>query len=290
MNHLKTLLTSTTALGLCLPLQAAVVADFDAGAGTTMSAEFPGSAGAGWVTGWNPTTRTGQNAADQSLNTSDPIAGAGSLLLESSRMGDYDGSATRSNTYRQWDGSGGVDPTSPFVVSFVFRVDALEGNNQYGDFLQFFLRGSAQTSGNFNSGVGGVRVNGAGVFQVRSGTSNIALDGDLAFNLGDLYHYEATIDPTTATWDLILTNLTKAESYTVEDLAFGSGYDGVDYVHFGTSIETDPFELFPGTFDDSTTVRNAWTVDSLAMTAVPEPASLALLTAGGLVMSLRHRA
>ena len=254
----------------------AVSADFEAGVGTSLASEFVGVAGDGWTSAWAQNTRTGVISATQAHSTENPISGVGSLFLTSTTTSTANNNATVSNLRRSWDGSTGVNPAGVFQISFDFRVHEISGDNAFGDYVQFFLRGTSQGTSNFNAGVGGFRVRFDGALQIRDGGSTLTVP-TASFQVVDseTYRYMATVNPVTSQWSFSIQNLSAPSiAYSADNLSFGGGFDGVTWVHFGTAVNNKV------TTDWSAT--SAWTVDNLQI--IPEPATFSALL--GLLVAL----
>lgn len=275
-----------------LPAGAQIVASFDSGTGTGTSNEFVGAAGGGWVGAWAQNTRTpsppNTTSASQTLTAVNPLGGSGSLLV-TSFTANTSGGATRSNARREWTAFGGANPANAFVVSFDFRVDEITGTNASGDFVQFFLRGTSQTSTDFNLGAAGIRILGDGTLQYRNGSSTVSVaPATYAIADGTVYTFSAEVDPTTATWDLsVFQTSNPSNAFSIAGLGFGSTgsgtNDGVTWLHFGTSVNASAAAGFTG-------ATSTWTVDNISI--IPEPSTYAALLGGaalGLGLLRRRR-
>ena len=263
----------TIALGIALVAageiaSAATLANFDGGNGTATPDQFTGTAGNGWAGAW-----TGPNTSS-TVTAANPLNGGGNYLSSGGTA-----SGVR-NVYRQFNSP---MANQPHVVSWQWRFD---GNfSQFAsenDRVQFFGDSAAGgSSGASNSWLIGVTANrpgfGAvnGEFYIFDGTSGSAFDvanmfdTNLVLQDDTIYDFEVIVDPASATYSATISDGVNTVSAT--GLGFRNGTAGAyDFLGFGVNASA--------TNDDLT-----FALDSISVTAVPEPGSLALWTLLGFV-------
>jgi len=263
------------ALGVVGEGDAGIVAGFDDGAGTTLVDQYTGVAGSGWTTAWSAPNATASVSSASQLNS-----GGNYLTVSTNSAGN--GGVRRS--YADFDG---VDLTAEYVVSFDWRFD--------GDFTEFasgpdrlsIADGSAGGAGESPSNTFFIRAHGddRGVangkeWALYNGGQDGAtdVDDDLWVNSGMsfaddvVYSFTVTVDPVNRTYDVTIDNGTT--DVTVTDLGFWSSeFSGKGTLNFVNRKSSSADDL-------------SYSIDSISI-AVPEPASVALLGAGMLLIFSR---
>ena len=191
----------------------AVVADFSGGEGVSNANQFPGTAGSGWTTGWLVKEFNGLKWST-SIEQANPILGGGKYLQvlfesESDASNGYLGAEIE----RRLSVTDGVDLTKPYMVSFNFRVDALDGFVGPGDRLSLCSRclpkvegkreGQSSSGWHFSivadDAMHRRSMHWAIVGTNKSGKVTIINSG-IPVNVGNVYSFRIFVDPTTAQW------------------------------------------------------------------------------------------
>ena len=285
-------LTATCIAGLLATAgmaNAAVIADFSDGIGnqTTAVDQFKGIAGGGWTTAWG-------NQGSVSGVTTTVIDGTVGTPLNSG--GDYlglnmvgpGGTGTVGRSYGDFDA---VDTaTDSYKISWDFRaeVDIMAAGVGGGEDRFHFAGDSSFVTGSApsNSWLIGMTESqiyaGNWYFIDNNGstawTEANAVNTGMAVVAGTVYSFDITVNPTTGTYDASVTNGTITFSDT--DLTFRNGLTG--------AFDTASFGMAMGG-DDLGTSANEMSIDSLHISAIPEPSSLLLLSFTGLMLIFRRR-
>jgi len=265
--------------------QAAIIADFSGGEGTSSPNQFKGMAGEGWLDGWN--SRNGSNGTTTfTVESTAPLrTGAGNYLKIDYQRNDTGGS-NRAGVARPFATTGptGVDIAQPYTISFDFRIDELKGWDASGDQIAFSSE-NVTTIGSFAGTAPWalwLRADKPG-WQVRDG--NGAGGGDFldfaelgldTIEVGAVYSVTVEMDPLVGRYDLTIRVGTKV--YRASDL------NGGDWLGFGgTTQEAKAFNVlqFRATMNGEED-GIAWSMDNLRVAAVPEAGSMAL-GLGGLI-------
>lgn len=271
-------------LALIAPSQAAILANFDNGAGTTSADQFAGIAGNGWTSAWG---NSGSNIPTTTVTNTTQINGAGNYLTVNAN-GTSDGSIGRA-----FDGvgtSGGVDATQPVTFSFDLRIDSLTGWDSANDYLSVH-----SSTGNYN-------VSNASSFIIRAyGASPVAGknasewllysgagDGG-GFSTANFQNSGMTIVAGT-TYHFTITNYHATETY---DVSIFDGTNTVSAAGLGWRADAGggvQDALAFNNKESATTDTFGYSIDNISISGVPEPSSAALLGLAGLVMLRRRRA
>lgn len=277
-------IVSALALGLGLiaagnTSKAAIVANFDDGAGSTSVDQYPGVAGDGWGTDWVTTA----NASGEILSGS-PLNGGGNYLSVSTSL------ASSQGVYRTYTNFDGVDLTKKHVIQFDWRFsgnyDQLDQNTD----RLYISDGTAASNGQASSTAFNIRVHGAArgtanakewaVFDGNQDGADITTADNQWVNTGMtmerdvVYSFTITLDPENRSYDVSIDNGTM--TVTVTDLGFNrSTFDVSGTLHFRTLKSTGGDNLTFG-------------FDSVQIAPVPEPTSLGLMACAAAMMARRR--
>jgi hypothetical protein len=279
----------TWSCAVCLPLSAAhaVEANFNGANGTTQPDDYVGTAGDGWVAGW---TSSGA-ATGTGIVATTPLNSGGNYL----QVVDNTTSTTVS-VRRQFQSTPGLDITQPYRITLDFRADGDATTfNVFGD--RFGIFGDSATSASSTAAsntwgigvVGGTSGAGSGqsAFPMRwyffdrnvssdFNTSNM-FDTSLGFVFGRTYSITIDVNPGAGTYGASINDgVNPVVSAT--DLGFRKGV---------TASVSDTVGIVANA--DAPTDNSRFSVDSIRITAVPEPATATLLGLAGLVVLQRRR-
>lgn len=262
--------------------QAAILANFTDGAGTSSYDQFKGIAGGGWMGAWG--SPAGNTPTATVTNTS-PINGSGNYLSVNPN-GAGDGAIGRA-----FDGmglNGGVDATLPVTISFDLRIDSLANWDANGDYISLH-----SSSGNYNvSGSSSfiIRAYGASPSAGQNGTEwllyNGAGDGG-AFSTANFVNSGMTLAAGT-TYHFEITSFASTEMYNV---SISNGSTSVNFTNLGwranaaAGLQTN---LAFNNRESSAGDAFGYSLDNINISGVPEP-SVALLGGLGVIGLLRRR-
>lgn len=193
-----------------------VVADFSGGAGNTQPDQFPGTAGAGWATGWG-VGQAKELKCTASVDEAEPLLGGGKYLrVLAEREPGGAGTVTGSAVDRRVALTDRVDLTKPYVVSFDLRIDDLSRFTDANDRLSICARNVPQSQFSFKSlassgwhvaivgkpGKGGKRaVSGNWTFFQRDAEGKaVGVDSGIAPQEGSVYSFRILVDPAAKHW------------------------------------------------------------------------------------------
>jgi len=229
------------------------------------NAEFLGTIDTDWLSTWRS---AGNNATGSGIiaNTS-PLNSGGNYLsgTVNTNAGTSITSATLGRAYNA-DTISSVG-TSAYTMSFDFRADTATATERY-DIFDSKVRASTSSTSATTWRVAAYD----GKWYASDGSSSTLTDTGLAFAAGTTYSFDITQDPTNLLWGLTVTDGTTTES--IADLAtrtstWGTGGDttGGRWITFAAS----EFGTALGTTDA------LFSVDSIAIAAIPEPQAIALI-------------
>ncbi len=249
-----------------------IVANFDDGDTSTDVDGFPGRGGEGWAGGW-------QTYASSSGTTAATVTTANALGDQGDPYLSVVGSGTDSIDHlvrRQYGEFGDVNPASPHRVSWQWRFDGdMADLNSSNDRIHFFGQDNAHTgSGGDNSWlIGWIAADGS--YDIHQGkwyfydrvdgafSKANMLNTNLDLVVGAVYDFSVVVDPQSGTYDAWMSDGTN--SFAAADLTFRNGETGVfDWLHFGGAMSDAA--------DDW-----AFSLDSITIENVPEPATVGLL-------------
>ncbi|MGD9128375.1 MAG: FecR family protein [Planctomycetia bacterium] len=180
-----------------------VLADFSDGEGSSHVDQYPGIGGLGWATGWR-VEKTKHYKWSISTEETNPLLGGGKylhVLLE--RESDRSNKAEGTHIERQLAMTGGVDLTKPYVVSFDYRIDALDGFPKQGEWLTLCSRSSKSSGNGWHISLIHQRDHQSGnwSFWCHDKTGEVArIDSEIPVREGDTYSFRILVDPETAQW------------------------------------------------------------------------------------------
>ena len=276
------------------PLSAQIVANFTGGTGTTVVDAYAGTAGNGWLAGW------GSTFSAASLSTTSPLNGGGNYVSTLSAAG----TSADNLLFRQLNAStaaaNGVSLSAPVRLKFDFRLDtsALAA----GEFVTINMGGNSSPFSSTNTAFA-IRAYGSNTGNATAGkwsfyngttTTNTASDNNWVSSSMDLvsgrvYSFTVDITPNASA----AANSGQIGTYTV------SIFDGTSTVSStalnwrSNTATTVPTILNFHAKDNSATTSVGFSVDSISLAAVPEPASFAALSGLailGFAASRRRRA
>lgn len=259
---------------------ATVVANFDGPAGTWDW--YSGTAGGGWNGAWGAQNNQANTSA--SVQSSNPLtSGSGNYLRATVTTTNVNTSNKQSFVTRSFDAtSGGIDITKPIEFSFLFRPESTLTSTQAYLILNNVGGGTTGTGPN-NTWTISTAYNSA------TGESAWTFGGSSTVNTGlnvtqnDVYKFTIYSDPTTNSYQGLVTNLTTGDS-------FSSGTIGYRYTATASDGNNLQFGARPVT--SGTSIASlSYSIDEISIVGVPEPSVVALLIVAGLcgVPMLRQR-
>jgi len=263
-----TLVAPKIAFSQVLPL------DFTGGNGTSLVDQYIGKSGSGWTTAWSMAGGADTTPSAAVTNAS-PIYTGGDNYLHLT----YDtasGTSRSVRASRQWDTSGSaLSLTSPVTLSFYFRSDtAIQSANQ--NILIFGSSNAAASTGSNDSWK--LTIDGGGI-AVFDGTTTVSLAtaANAGTNVANTpFKMTFNVNPTADTYTVTVTRLDTNVSFVSGTLALRNGSDAsLSYFNFVSNGAASKTGL-------------GFSLDGVSV--VPEPTSLALVTAGvALVGVIRRR-
>lgn len=260
-----------------------VVANFSDGNTPGTIDTYTGSTGgAGWVGGWS-TYGTSDVTVTPTVSLTDPLGSPCDPYLSVTASGAGDRTLRR-----HYEAYGDLDPAKPHRISWTWRFDGDPADlNSVNDRIHFFGQDNAHSgSGADNSWlIGWVAADGS--YDIHEGHWYFYDRVDGSFNKGNMvntgleldpdaiYDFAVTVYPDLGTYDAWLSDGTNR--YGATGLTFRNGDTGVyDWIHFGGCSSADG--------DDW-----AFSLDSVKIEYVPEPATIGLLLGGLAALARRRR-
>lgn len=261
------------ALGV-VPVHAVMISDdfTNATLGTanvTGASTFTGDhAGGGWLAGWRAASSNTTVSASV-LNTTPVNSGgnyfSGTILTAANSTTD------RGGIGRSYDFSGNSLATTPFQVSFDFRVGSKSSNLNYDIF------DTNTRSPNITSNISWQLEIVNGLWYVRNGATDTQIMNGataFAFTVGTTYSISVGVDIASGKWSYSIND----GSTTVSGSALGfrgtsTGYTSTDGTTGGRWLEVIASEASDVTSASSTT----FSLDNVMISTIPEPSTYALL-------------
>ena len=252
---------------------AAVVANFTDGNGSSLPDQYVGTAGAGWTTAW---TSTNSTVLTGNVTNASQLSGGGNYLSLALTQGT--GGVTYIN--RTWSNTA-VPYSGSLTLSWSFRLDSpMTSFNAQADVFHFYdglgggasflISGFGATTGNaigqtwafYNGNRDGAAWNG-----------NNYVSTGISITTGTVYTFSVSLDPATRSWTGTVSNGTS--SYTSSALGFRTSA----YSANGTFIL--------GMQESNTSKNLTASFDSLSI--VPEGQTWALATFGLMLFLAKMR-
>ncbi|GAA5483202.1 PEP-CTERM sorting domain-containing protein [Haloferula sargassicola] len=264
----------------------AIIADFTDGNGASSVDQYQGIAGDGWDGPWGTSTSTADLTG--SVVNSSPLNGGGNYL--SSTLTATGASGGRGIQFRNYNDFGDVNVSAAHTISFDIRVDSsLATFNSGIDYFQMYDRiGGTDFA---NTGAWLVRAFGADVENL--GTTAVVggnwaiyngnkdgsfsntnfVDTGVPLVAGNVYHFDVTLDPTIAEYSVTING--------------GTTFSGLGFRNATGTVQTQV--NFGGRVSDLNETLT-YSLDSIAVTNVPEPSCLLVSCLGVLGLARRRRA
>jgi len=277
-----------------IPMQAAAeaIANFTGGNDDTTNVDaFHGIAGDGWTTPWfeNQLLPSGDTlSATNTVTDTNPVDGGGNYLSSTVTTSVAAGSKVSYALLRQFQD--GIDRTAPFTIDFTVRIDEdVTGFDAYHDRYSMSDGANDVTGASGDAswqimahGAGGSAcyADAAGYWTFYDGDSNGTyygtnpdklLNTGIALTTGGVYTISVKVDPVAETWDGSISD--GVDTFSRSSMGWRTSRNGTTYS-----------ALVFGTKADAGTTTRQWSIDSIAMIQVPEPATIVLL--GGLLMGV----
>lgn len=272
-------------LSLIAQSQAAIIANFTDGSGTSSVDQYQGIAGAGWASPWGTSTPGGGTAATVAIANTTPINASGNYLKVSSFYGG-DNAVGRNYVTT---GAPGISIAQPVTFTLDLRVDTLTGFSSITDYLTVHATNSTVSGLEYNVSAASsfiIRAYGAspstgenanewllynGGANGGSFDTNNFVNSGMTLTTGTTYRFTITSDPTTKKYS-------------------GSIYNGtttVNWTNLGWRANAASDKLGFNQKVSSGSDLISYSLDNISI--VPEPGSLALLGMAALPVLLRRR-
>lgn len=254
------------ALGV-VPLHAVVISDdfTNATPGTanvTGANTFTGDhAGSGWLAGWRAAS---SNTTVTAAVLNDPPVKSGGNYFSGTIATGANTALDRGGIGRPYDFTGSSLATTPFQVSFDFRVDSKSATLNYDIF------DTNTRSPNLTSNISWqLEVVGTSWY-VRNGATDTLISG-MAFAAGTTYSISVGVDIASAKWSYSISDGSTTVSGSA--LSFrGAGYTNTDGTTGGRW-----FEVIASEGSDSNGASTTFSLDNVMISTIPEPSTYALL-------------
>lgn len=267
---------------LCAGAEAAIVADFSGGAGSTSPTEYKGTAGDGWLAGWSSRNGPGGTTYFQ-VKADTPFREGDGNYLSIDYTRTSEGSSGRAGVARPFStdpDNGGIDINAPYKISFEFRVEDFGAWNSSSEQLLFSSELS-DTIGTFGNNVPwSLWIRGDDGFSVFNGNGSGGSTRLMFSNLGlgyvqanKIYSVDVYVDPLQKGYDLTIT--VDGTTYRASDL------NGGNLLGFRDNSVASSANVLQ--FRSIVAVGNqvVWSIDNIAVAAIPEPGAGALLIGVG---------
>ncbi len=262
-----------------------IIANFTGGNGTASVDQYQGTAGSGWSTAWKAIVG-GTFTATNTVVSANPLNSSGNYLsvsLTNNANLQWAPYACWS-AFRQYENNGNVSLTSDHVLQFDYRVDSLPtgwGTSQQ-DRIEIFdnsyntLGGDQpwldETSSWFATALGTVTANtslsGKWLFGDFDGSDTTwnwntkIVNSGIAVEANKVYSFTISLHPTTDTYDVAVTDGTN--SFSATDLGFRNDAGPTGKLNWAMRLS-------------DTGDTGAFSLDSVNISTIPEPASLTIL-------------
>lgn len=257
---------------------------FADGNGTSSVDQWTGTAGGGWLGGWVAAVDSGSLDVNHAVSTADPFTGGGGTYLSASStiLGTF-GGQSRNGFYRQYNGVGLGDL---LTFRWNFRIDSTTGcTNAFTDNIKFMDTSNQQVfnPGSSTTATWFLELRGAaGNLTVRARNGGATVDTANVFAIGTDYAFQVTSNPSTKTYSFNITDM--GTSSVVASGANLSWWNSGESSHGGT------LNFITGIEGNSVGDHVHYALDGVAISAVPEPSTYALLGLGlGALLGLRRR-
>lgn len=271
-------LVISSALLASLPSQAAIVANFTDGSGTSLPDQYAGAAGSGWLGAWGT-----NNGPTVTVANASPINSGGNYMNVTSSV------TNDTAVGRRFDGSsGGVNTTLPVTFTFALRLDTLTGWDNSNDYVSVHANSTAAGT-NFNvSNNSSFIIRGYGASPAPGKNANQWLFYDGAGDAGgflpaNFVNSGMTIAAGT-TYVFTVTNNPATKEY---DVSIFDGTTTVSANNLGWRANTASNGIAFNNRVSSGTDVISYSVDNISI--VPEPSAVTLLGLAGLAMLHRRR-
>lgn len=275
---IRTLVISSALLA-SLPSQAAIVANFTDGSGTSLPDQYAGAAGSGWLGAWGT-----NNGPTVTVANASPINGGGNYLNVTSSV------TNDTAVGRRFDGSsGGVDTTLPVTFTFALRLNTLTGWDSANDYVSVHAN-SAAAGTNFNvSNNSSFIIRGYGASPATGKNANQWLLYDGAGDGGgflpaNFQNSGMTIAAGT-TYIFTVTNNPATKKYSV---SISDGTTTVSASNLGWRANTASNGIAFNNRVSGGTDAISYSIDNISI--IPEPSAVTLLGLAGLALLRRRRA
>lgn len=252
--------------------QAAVVANFTDGFGNTSVDQYDGIPGGGWATSWGRTVGANVSFTKTQMLTANPMNNGGQYM-RATVTGTSSVAASTAGYYgrKLSSGADGITTTSPYTVSFDFRAVNMPGTDNF-----YQLSSNANITQNLSTTSWALRATSDGAWVAVNGDKNGGIASgvvltNVAFAVDTVYRITVNVDPAAQSWSVNITD--------------GVNTGSANSLGFRTSAKDGGAALMFGAFVPAGGGSYTFDLDNVAVTAVPEAASMVPML-GGLTWAL----
>ncbi len=273
-------------LALAHQVQATTItADFDGGNSTTVVDAWSGMSGDGWSGAWAYKSNAVTTFTRKAITSADagytPLTNTSGSYLSVSVTSNSNATTSRQAAIRRTldTGGSGVDLNKTFSISFLFRPDTTFTDPTQQQYFMFANDSTSQY---------GTSSGDTWEIMSSSAISSTWIVGGANTNItvvqGNVYSFVINTNPVSSSYTVTVKDLTANVSFTSESLSYRSG-----------SVTTESPILYFGARGTANSNKPSYTtafsLDSISVTQVPEPASLGVAAFGaGLLIARKRRA
>ena len=238
--------------------------DFDAGNGTSSFDQFEGVAGNGWASAWSVSANSassGSTEGSTGVANDTPLYAGGGNYLKAGMSTPAGLSGTAQWAYWRQIDEASIDLSQQVSYDFYFRTDSAIADAGY----QIFSRADSNAAVGTSASDTWEIFSDSDSWRVRNGAAQI--DTGVTINAGEVYQFSITSDPTAQTWTVTIAG-SGSNTYT-------SGV--LSYRNTGTTSEGSFLEFAISDKNAANADEVYFSLDSVTVTQIPEPASAAML-------------
>jgi hypothetical protein len=250
--------------------QAQIIANFSGGTGTSSADQYAGQAGSGWASAWYTvnTAGTGSSTAIAASVANTSALNGGGNYLSVTNSNTLANNSAGDSVGRDISSANGVSLASAYTIKFDFRLDSPAAELGSNDGLNFFNDSSSTKVLGGGNGFQVVGSLASSLVQWRLRNGGAFINTGMQITTGTVYSFTLDLNPASYQYVVSINN---------GSTTFTSGTLG--YRNTSASPSTFNHLLF-NSKDFAGTQTITYSLDNIAVTAVPEPASGVLLLVG----------